>query len=194
MEGSRAHSTIEKLFPAPITAERCDGALALEAEVTGLFDELRDPVIRYLTSFGLSMQDGEEVTQEVFLSLFLHLRDGKPRSNIRGWVFRVAHNLGLKRRERNQRTLRIVEQSNARTMESYVDAVPGPEEHVSSRQQRARLLAIVHALPEQDRRCLYLRAEGLRYREIAHVLGISLGSVALSLARSLARLVEAGRR
>jgi RNA polymerase sigma-70 factor (ECF subfamily) len=40
---------------------------------------------------------------------------------------------------------------------------------------------------------LHLRAEGLRYREIAGVLGISLGAVSLSLQRSFARLIRADR-
>jgi len=53
------------------------------------------------------------------------------------------------------------------------------------------LLSVVRALPEQDQCCLSLRAEGLRYREIAEVLGISLGSVAASLEKSLSRLTRA---
>ena len=62
------------------------------------------------------------------------------------------------------------------------------------RQTRSRLLMVVEALPEQDRRCLFLRAEGLRYREIAETLGMSLGGVSLSLARSLARLARCAER
>jgi RNA polymerase sigma-70 factor, ECF subfamily len=137
------------------------------------------------------MHDREEVIQEVFLSLFLHLRSGKPRSNLRGWIFRVAHNLGLKCRGRNQRTLRIVSPSDPQSIEIHRDEAPDPEQHTSSIQHRERLLAIVKVLPEQDRQCLFLRAEGLRYREIAKVLGISVGGVALSLARALARLRNA---
>jgi len=146
-----------------------------------LFDELRNPLLRYVLSFGLSPQDGEEIIQEVFLSLFRHLRDGKPRSNLRGWTFRVAHNLGLKRRLANRKT---VEYGG----ETQFDPEPDPEEQLSNRQRQERLRAVVGALPEGDRRCLYLRAEGLRYREIAEVLEISLGAVALSLQRSLKRL------
>jgi RNA polymerase sigma-70 factor (ECF subfamily) len=56
------------------------------------------------------------------------------------------------------------------------------------------LVAIVRVLPETDRCCLYLRAEGLRYRDIAQALGISLGAVSLSLGRSLARLARAEKR
>lgn len=56
---------------------------------------------------------------------------------------------------------------------------------------KKKLQAVYEALPEQDRRCLYLRAEGFKYRQIAEVLGISLGGVSLSLSRSLARILRA---
>lgn len=73
-------------------------ASALEEEVVALFDALREPLLRYLAGLGLPVADGEEIVQEVFLSLFQHLRRGGGRANLRGWVFRVGHNLGLKRR------------------------------------------------------------------------------------------------
>ena len=73
----------------------------LEEEVTELFEQLRDPLFRYLLSFGLNVPDGEEIIQEVFLALFQHLKNGKPRDNLRGWVFRVGHNLALKVRQRH---------------------------------------------------------------------------------------------
>jgi RNA polymerase sigma-70 factor (ECF subfamily) len=164
----------------------------LEEEVTALFGELRDPLLRYLRSIGLPFQDGEEVIQEVFLSLFLHLNRGKSRANLRGWVFRVAHNLGLRRRTRNHRA--AVAQRDEEAAERRPDPSPDPEERLVDIQRRNRLNAVVRALSEQDRRCLYLRAEGLRYREIAHVLGMSLGAVALSLGRSFARLSNGDTR
>jgi RNA polymerase sigma-70 factor (ECF subfamily) len=61
-------------------------------------------------------------------------------------------------------------------------------------QRQSRLRAVLAALPEQDQCCLRLRAEGLRYREISRVLGISLGAVSLSLTRSLTRLGFADRK
>ncbi len=69
-----------------------------------------------------------------------------------------------------------------------------PEQQLASRQRQQRLLAVFRALPERDRRCLSLRAEGLRYRQIADALGISLGAVAKSLARSMTRMVNADER
>jgi RNA polymerase sigma-70 factor, ECF subfamily len=77
---------------------------------------------------------------------------------------------------------------------AQLDAAPNPEEEVAHGQRVKRLRAVVNALPEQDRYCLYLRAEGLRYREIAATLGISLGAVSMALTRSLARLARADKR
>ena len=160
----------------------------LEQEVMALFDEYRDRLLRYVLSIGVCVDDGEEIVQEVFLSLFRHLSLRRSRANLRGWLFRVAHNLALKQRSRDRRT-----DSGAEQIEDRHDPTPGPEEQLAARQRQGRLLAVFLALPETDRYCLSLRAEGLRYREIAAVLGISLGSVSISLTRSIARLSRADR-
>src|SRR5579872_5434444 len=87
-------------LPELVRSKRGARAGALEEEVTGLFDQLRRPLFRYLLSLGLTAQDGEEIVQEVFLALFRHLKSGKPRDNLRGWIFKVGHNQALKLRQR----------------------------------------------------------------------------------------------
>jgi RNA polymerase sigma-70 factor (ECF subfamily) len=164
----------------------------LEEEVIALFDQFRKPMLRYLASFGLAIQDREEIVQEVFLSLFRHLRNGKSRANLRGWLFRVAHNLALKRRSQARRDWNAHAEGAAE--ELIVDPAPNPEDLAASDQTRRMLWKVVEALPEQDRRCLALRAEGLRYREIAGVLNVSLGAVSISLTRSLARIARCAER
>jgi RNA polymerase sigma-70 factor (ECF subfamily) len=165
----------------------------IEREVMAMFEQFRTPLLRYAISFGLSVHDAEEVIQEVFLSLFRHLQLGRSRENLRGWIFRVAHNLALKQRHANQKS--CDKAATDRTIaEEQSDPAPNPEEHLSSAQRRQRLLAVLDALPEADQSCLRLRAEGLRYREIASVLGMSLGAVSISLTRSLARMIRADGR
>ena len=156
-------------------------------ETVELFERHRSGLLRYLLSFGLTVEDGEEIVQEVFLALFGHLRRGKPRANLDGWVFRVAHNLALKKRT-------LLRRETAADAQERVDAALDPEALMEAVQRQDRLLAVMRVLPETDRLCLALRAEGLRYREIAGVLGISLGGVANSLERSLTRLARADRR
>jgi len=157
----------------------------LAVEVTQLFELFRSPLFRYLSTLGLTAHDAEEIIQEVFLALFRHLKEGKPRDNLRGWVFRCGHNLALKLRTRVQgRT------SGLSDFESHADPDPNPEQLAVARQQHARLAAVYRSLPERERACLALRAEGFRYREIADIQGMSLGAVAGALSRALGKLAR----
>jgi RNA polymerase sigma-70 factor (ECF subfamily) len=185
-------STIALSLPAG-TKARPSQTSTLENEVIDLFDLLRDPLFRYVLSFGLAVHDGEDIIQEVFLSLFQHLRLGRSRSNLKGWVFRVAHNLALKRRFAN-RKLQDREDTSRNFVDLAQDQAPSAEARMLESEKSLRLRAVLRALPEQDQRCLQLRAEGFRYREIAEVLGMSLGAVSMALTRSLARLECATRR
>lgn len=179
-------------FPSAETSFRSPRHAEVQDEVIAFFDQYRGPVLRYVLSFGTSMHDGEEIVQEVFLALFQHLRLQKSRSNLRGWIFRVAHNLALKKRTANHHSPETTA-SHEQLAEQHPDPSPNPEDQAYFAQRHRRLLAVFDALPELDQNCLRLRAEGLRYREIAEVLGTSLGNVSLLLTRSLARLARADR-
>jgi RNA polymerase sigma-70 factor (ECF subfamily) len=187
MSDTRNEWTLSAYPLAEAGEERQESAARLQEEVTLLFGQLRNQLLRYLLAFGLVVHDAEEIVQDVFLALFRHLEDRKPRTNLRAWVFRVAHNLALRQR------YAAVESRQQMLETQHVDPAPNPEELALYSQRQRRLRSVLRALPEQDQWCLSLRAEGLRYREIADVLGISLGAVSLSLTRSLARLDRADK-
>ena len=187
--------TIPDLAAATVSSTGEAKPTLLVEEVVALFDQMQDRLLRYLLSTGVPVQDGEEIVQEVFLALFRHLQRGKSRRNLRAWVFQVAHNLSVKYyvaklRNRKHR----VEPGAVQDADSFVDRTPNPEDQLMRNQSHARLQSVLRALPEQDRRCLSLRAEGLTYREIGQILDMSLGAVALSLGRSLARFARAEER
>ena len=187
-------STAELYLPEISWADRrTETVPALELEILTLYDSWRLPLLRYSISFGISSADGEDIIQETFLALFDHLRKGRSRENLRGWIFRVTHNLTLMRRQRHRRQSVVISGENYRP-EEYVSDEPSPEQIAIQGERRAQLVSIYRALPENDRICLQLRAEGLTYREIAHVVGVSLGTVSNSLGRSLSRLALPDRR
>ncbi len=148
---------------ADANSEHAPVPTADEQQVIQLFDELRGRLLRYLLGFGLPAPDGEEVIQEVFLALYQHLRRGGSRQNLPGWIFRVAHNLGLKLRLARTREAATITPSEESLAAAW-DPAENPEELLSRSQRQQRLQSALDALPEQDRCCLLLRAEGLRYR------------------------------
>ncbi len=155
-----------------------------EHQVICLFQSLHLPLRRYALAFGVSVSDAEDIVQESFLALFQHLRRGRSRENLHGWLFRVTHNLALKKRTRSAREVMGLDYEQI----AIADPDAGPEESMLLRERHARMQTVLRALPLNDQLCLRLRAEGLTYRGIAQVVGISLGSVSASLTRSLLRV------
>jgi len=160
----------------------------LQDQVAQLFLDLREDVYRYLLTLGLYPAQAQEATQEVFLRLYSTLKGGEKIESHRAWIFKVAHNLGLKSRIRQDREAPFDPNLEAR-IESLT---PNPERELLDRERDLRFHRAVEGLSEQQRRCLMLRLEGLRYPEIGSALGISPSSVGEFLRRAMARLRRSG--
>ena len=169
------------------SARAIDADAAIDQEVLALFDECGGPLTRYAASFGLSPEAAQDVVQETFIALFRHLQLGRPRTHLRGWTFRVTHRLAM----RHHRQRRRERQEPLDVSTPHRESADDPEQALALSRRQAKLSAVMQCLPDRDRQCLRLRAEGLPYREIGRIVGCSLGSVAKSLARSLARLARA---
>src|ERR1700736_5620469 len=87
---------------APVLDQEGQRTLKLEEQITQLFDELRQPVRRYLLCLNVSPMEAEEIIQDTFLQLFRHLHSGGREDNLRGWIFRVAHNIGINELKRRK--------------------------------------------------------------------------------------------
>lgn len=174
------------------SAQEVRSRAEVELEVLQLFDTSSDALARYVATLGVPRHDVEDVTQDVFLALYRHLMRDLPRSHLRGWLYRVAHNLSLKHLRSQSRSRSKIE-SYLRLASGPSDSASNPERALSESQRQQRLLSVFRALVPQDRECLALRSEGLRYREISKILGMSLGAVAKSVARSIQRLESVDR-
>jgi len=166
-------------------------ALKLEQKLTELFELLRGPVQRYLVTILGNSADAEEATQEAFLRLYQNLHSGQRIRNVRAWLFRVAHNLAIDR----QRTSKSPDIMDARYAAELLAVSQhlgsSPERRVLDQERLERVQSGLTGLSAQERHCMDLRAEGLRYREIADVLGISPSSVAEFLRRAISKLMRA---
>jgi RNA polymerase sigma-70 factor (ECF subfamily) len=181
-------SSLELVQPAVVSTGVAPSVAGdADAITLAAFDRHAGAIVGYVRSFGLSDEEAEDVTQEAFLALFKHLSLGRDATNLTGWLFRVAHNIARKRQRTIQRRPVHCSSDEPRAL-AQVDVRLTPEGDLIHRERRQRLGRIVAALPDRDRRCLLLRAEGFTYRDIARTAGISLGAVAKSLARVMARL------
>ncbi len=156
------------------------------SEATTLYRELRKPLLRYLVCLGLSSDEAQDVVQDAFLLLHRHLSAGGSQENIRGWLFRVAHNQARNRQNRYDRNF-------SAASEAQLDSVSHdatPERAVLEKEKFQRLGKAMRLLSGTERECLLLRAAGLRYREIGEVLGIATSTVSDTVERAVKKLAE----
>lgn len=179
------------MLPLPAEQSRFD---ALRDRVDRYFTELREPVFRYLLSCAAPPDCSEDITQEVFLRLYRHLRQGERVADLRAWVFRVAHNLLVDKKRREQKlTLLPPDVWNSLAV-SQPDSAVDPEQQVLEREQFLRLQQNVDQLLELERQCISLRSSGLRYREVASVLGISTSTAVDNVNRAIKKLAVHAKR
>jgi RNA polymerase sigma-70 factor (ECF subfamily) len=174
---------------SPWTPEATRETMEHRKLLLDLYDREQVPLRRYLMFFGMRPEAGEEFVQEAFLRLHQHLQSGGERTNLRAWLYRVVHNLAVSEMQaaRNRWTEAIGETGAA---SQIVDRRDSPEELLQARQQKQTLERALKKLPEAQRRCLVLRSQGLKYREIAEVLGLSTSTVGEHMQRGIIQIKE----
>jgi RNA polymerase sigma-70 factor (ECF subfamily) len=162
-------------------------ASSLEQKTAELFELLYEPAYRYVRSLIGSTAEAEDLAQEAFLRLYASLQKGQAVGNVRSWIFRVAHNLAidhLRKMSHSEQAVPEVWQAS----EERPDLAPNAEQRLLEQERLQRLHRAMMRLSPQERYCLELRAEGLGYREIAEVLGISVSSVNTFLSRGVKKI------
>lgn len=173
-----------RLFPFARNAPQ------LQQYVADLFNSLHAPVYRYLLSIVCNREEAEELTQETFLSLHTYLRNGRDVRNCRAWLFRVGHNLAINFLKKRAVLTPAGRVSGDQACEQIHDPCLDPEEEMLTQEKYARVRAALAKLAPQERRCLDLRAENLRFREIADVLNISISSVESYITRAIKKIMS----
>lgn len=164
------------------------GSSRLEQKVAEIFELLRDPIYRHICRLMGKRAEAEDLTQETFLRLYDSLQKGQAMGNVRPWLYRVAHNLAIDCLRQQGRLEQI--EDDALPLAAIIDAAPSAEQRLLASERHQRLRGLLAQLSPQQRHCLFLRAEGLNYREIGEVLGISISSVATFLGRAVKHLAE----
>jgi len=160
-----------------------------EDDVMELYDLLRPQLLHYLSTIGLSVGEAEDVIQDCFVRLFDHLSEVKNDKNLRGWIFRVTHNLAMDFFRDQKRTYNPVA-DDEELVDRVIDISSGPEELAIQSEEIRRVAATLKKLTIMQRSAVLLRAEGLRYREIAAILDISIKRVSELIHRALTVLAR----
>jgi len=176
--------------------QRCrDGDLAALEE---LLDRYRDRLMAFIYSVVRDYHLAEDIFQETFLRVYRQARAFRAGASFKTWVYTIAVNLcrdALRKAKRRpevslENGTAVGETDRSRRMIDLIAGKdPGPREQAGARELEAILKKELAGLSPEHRQVIILsRLNGLKYREIAEVLGIPSGTVRSRLHYALEQL------
>jgi RNA polymerase sigma-70 factor (ECF subfamily) len=173
-----------------LATDRTSDPMTLSERVFALFEQLHVPVFRYVLRKTRDSGRAEDITQETFLRLFRHLREDRLLDNPKAWIFTVANNLAVDA-SRSESHIKDLDETIWKEIEESRSGLQAdPEKLLLQRERLDRLHIGVLNLTPLQRECLHLRAEGLRYREIASLLELSPSTVMDAVRRATLKLAR----
>ena len=149
----------------------------IEQEIAQLYEREAAALLRYARTLSDDQEAAHDALQEAFFRFFLCRSGGQQIRSPKGWLFRVAHNYLLDQKKAGSRN------------EVGVESLDDMPCLADGGQRGAAIPDLLEELPQiglspRELECVRLRAEDLRYEEIALVLGLQTGTVGALLARA----------
>lgn len=144
-------------------------------------------------------RDLNDLTQEVFIRVYRGVANIRNPRIFKSWLNQIVLNLfydELRKRPRQLKTISIdqtIESDNGESeyFREVKDTGLKPDELFHNKELAQAIKKAMAQLPEQFRTAIVLRElQGLRYEEIAEILGCALGTVKSRISRARIRLQE----
>ena len=181
-----------------------DALARVAAGETDAFAELvashQERLLRLCERLLGDVEEARDAAQEVFLKAFRKAGDFRPQGQVYTWLYRIAVNHCLNKLRR-RRLVRFLRWDDAADPGGDIaeappydppDRAPDPAAALEARRRWDSTRRAIAKLPAGQRAVLVLaRFEGLSYRQIAEVLGITEGAVESRLFRAMRRIEAA---
>ena len=171
-----------------------DDAHALSA----LYERFRRPIHSYIYRLLGSQEDADDVTQEVFVRVFIAWEGLHDRDNLSAWLYHIATNLSVdllrRRKHISWRSLTLHKRGDehfngALSDESFF--LPPDDGGIPAIAEREHIQLAIANMPEEYAVALVLNAaQGVPYQEVAAMVGISPNAAATRISRAKKLFVE----
>lgn len=202
MNGFTQTNAIETKRIAPVFTALPDESLmehivrGSEAAFAALVDRYRARIVNLVSRFINDRDRAQEISQEVFLRIFIHRERYQPTGKFSTWMYTIAVNLAkneIRRRVRAKDSVsldKLVEMTGD-AGRFTADPGPRPDRGLHRREVQEQVGAALARLPERYREVIILRdVQQLSYEEIEKVLNIPGGTVRSRINRARTALQE----
>jgi RNA polymerase sigma-70 factor, ECF subfamily len=179
------------IFDATIPSDR-GGAMSTapttDERVAALYEAHRERIYGFLVGQGLFAAKAQELVQDVFFKLFVALAKGGEIESEQAWLYSVASKMAVDHWRREGRPMWVELDAVPAVAENLRSKEMTPEAAAIREQTLRRVAATLARLPKEQRLGVHLRMQGLRYRDISKILGVSVPTVSGLLSTAVERL------
>ena len=145
-------------------------------------------VMKVARAYTLTSEDCQDLAQEILFQAWRSLSNFERKANAATWFYRVALHTAMNwhRRDKPRRSRQV---PLVEVQAMAPDEVDGAAQ-VQQRETVEQLYRAIHQLPKADAALVLLYLDGLSYRDMAEVLGISESNVGVKLNRAKKALSE----
>lgn len=148
-----------------------------------LYENTHKSVYGFALSITKNSYDAEDVLQETFVTIYQKALSYQPQKKPMAWVFTIAKNHALTKIRQQSKLCEL----NTETVFSQVDF-----KSIENAEARMTLACALNVLNDRERQIVLLHAHGgLKNREIAQILGISINTVLSAYNRAIKKLKNA---
>lgn len=162
-------------------------------QIEELYHSYSKQIFNYFYYLTYDVDKSNDLLQETFYQAILSIVRFKGNSKISTWLYSIARNTYLKdlRKEKNSK----VEFDEHYMSQDNDSGIFTPEEVVEKKETLKSIAMVLNKLPEKYSTVLVLRdKEGLSYKDIAQITGLSDASVKVNLHRARQKFREEFRK
>jgi len=139
-----------------------------------------------------SAEDAQDVVQEAFLHAYQHLGSFKGDAQFFTWLYRIAMNAAISLRRKRKPALRIVGPDGEPVIEPADPSEESQPTHALEQSERERVVKKALSRCSTEHRAVLVMKdmEGMKYEEMAEVLGVPVGTIRSRLHRARLELRE----
>lgn len=152
-----------------------------------LFRSYFTPLCSFAQKFVRDADEAKDIVHNVFINLWNKRKEIDLETSLKSYLFQGVHNRSLNYIRDNKKLVQFDAPQNKAELGKYLES----RDHLVSSEAESRINRALDDLPDKCREIFLMnRFDGLKYREIAEKLNISIKTVETQMSRALKSLRE----